>query len=72
VRGVGGEAVASVLERAGVDKRTATELRDLLEDCAAARFSPDGVEVDEARDRATRARALVDRLAHGAPSSERG
>ncbi len=65
VRGVGGEAVADVLEREGVDSEAATELRDLLEACAAARFSPDGVETDAARKRARRARAVIDRLSHG-------
>ena len=70
VRGVGGQEVTSVLERAGIDKRTATDLRDLLEACAAARFSPDGVELNAARSRATLARTLVDRLAQGGPSSE--
>jgi hypothetical protein len=69
VRGVGGEAVVSVLERAGVEVETATELRELLETCAAARFSPDGVEVDDARKRARQVRRLLERLADG-PKSE--
>jgi len=63
VRGVGGEEVASVLGRAGVASETAGQLRDLLEQCAAARFSPDGVELSDARGRAERARAIIDRLA---------
>ncbi len=65
VRGVGGESIVSVLTRAGVAADTASELRDLLDACAAARFSPDGVEVDEARKRAARARGLVEKLEHG-------
>jgi hypothetical protein len=69
VRGVGGEAVASVLEREGVEPDTAAELRDLLEACAAARFSPDGVELDGARERASHVRALVDRLESGPQSA---
>jgi len=69
VRGVGGESVADVLVRAGVDAESATELRDLLEACAAARFSPDGVEAAEAKKRAERARALVEHLANGPKSS---
>lgn len=68
VRGVGGEAIASVLTRAGVSADDAGELRDLLESCAAARFSPDGAELDEARKRAARARALTSKL-EGGPSS---
>ena len=71
VRGIGGESIASVLERAGVDKKTSTELRDLLEDCAAARFSPDGVELADARERASLAKQLVSRLEHRVPVSER-
>jgi hypothetical protein len=69
VRGVGGEAVASVLTRAGVDAESATELRDLLEACAAARFSPEGVELVDAKKRAERASALVARLEHAQSSS---
>lgn len=65
VRGVGGEAIVSVLTRAGVASDTAAELRDLLDACAAARFSPDGVDVEEARKRAARARAVVEKLEHG-------
>jgi hypothetical protein len=65
VRGVGGEAIASVLTRAGVSSDDASELRDLLEACAAARFSPDGAELDDARKRAERARALVKKLEEG-------
>lgn len=71
VRGVGGEAVAAVLVRAGVDSDAATELRDVLEACAAARFSPDGVETKDAKNRAARARALVQRLGDHAKPSER-
>jgi hypothetical protein len=71
VRGVGGEAIVSVLTRAGVAADTAAELRDVLEACAAARFSPEGVEADEARKRAARARAVVDKLERGGgPASE--
>ncbi len=70
VRGVGGEAVADVLTRAGVDVDAATELRDLLEACAAARFSPEGVELADAKKRASRARAIVDRLGDRAKPSE--
>jgi len=62
VRGVGGEAVTSVLTRAGTSAAIADELRDLLEACAAARFSPDGGELEEARKRSKRARALCDKL----------
>ena len=65
VRGVGGEEIASVLTRAGVSSDDAGELRDLLEACAAARFSPDGAELGEARKRAERANALVKKLAGG-------
>ena len=68
VRGVGGEAIASVLTRAGIASNDASELRELLEACAAARFSPDGAELDEARKRAARARALVKKM-EGGPTS---
>ncbi len=68
VRGVGGEAIASVLTRAGVTADDASELRDLLEACAAARFSPDGAELGDARKRAERARTLVKKL-EGGPTS---
>ncbi len=63
VRGVGGEEVASVLTRAGVPAETAAKLRDLLDACAAARFSPDGAELDDARKRAESARAVIEKLA---------
>ena len=66
VRGVGGEEVASVLTRAGVSTETAGQLRDLLDACAAARFSPDGADLDDARKRAERARAVIDKLAGAA------
>jgi hypothetical protein len=68
VRGVGGEAIASVLTRAGVSSDDAGELRDLLEACAAARFSPDGAELDDVRKRAERARVLAKKL-EGGPSA---
>ena len=71
VRGVGGAAVASVLARAGVEADAATELRDLLEACAAAGFSPEGVEASDAKKRAALARTLVDRLADRPKASER-
>src|SRR5207253_3135705 len=69
VRGVGGEAVCDVLTRAGVSSESAGELRDLLEACAAARFSPDGAELDDARKRAKLARVLVRKLEDGGPTS---
>jgi hypothetical protein len=72
VRGVGGEAIVSVLTRAGVSSDDAGELRDLLEACAAARFSPDGAELDEARKRAERARALVKKLEAGPSAPHSG
>jgi hypothetical protein len=70
VRGVGGEEVAAVLTRAGVAADTAAKLRDLLDACAAARFSPDGAALDEARERADKARAVVARLAGGGAAGE--
>ncbi|HEY1955806.1 MAG TPA: BatD family protein [Polyangiaceae bacterium] len=66
VRGVGGEEVASVLTRAGVSPETSGQLRDLLDACAAARFSPDGAELSDARDRAERSRAVIQKLAGAA------
>ncbi len=69
VRGVGGETVADVLTRAGVEKESATALRDLLEACAAARFSPEGVDARDAKTRAARARALIEHLGDGPKSA---
>ncbi len=62
VRGVGGESMVDVLTQAGVAKDVAADLRDVLESCAAARFSPDGGQLDGARDRARRGKALLDKL----------
>jgi len=62
VRGVGGEAVVGVLTRAGTSAAAAGELRDLLEACAAARFSPEGGELEQARSRSKRARVLCEKL----------
>lgn len=70
VRGVGGEEVASVLTRAGVASETAGQLRDLLDACAAARFSPDGAALADARKRAERARAVIERLGNAPVSAD--
>ena len=68
VRGIGGEEIVSVLTRAGVSADAAGQLRDLLDACAAARFSPDGDSVLEARKRGDRAREVVNALEEGRPS----
>lgn len=68
VRGVGHERVGEACEAAGATKENAGALGDLLVACAAARFAPTGAELDDARDRAKRARALVTKLAKQAKS----
>ncbi len=62
VRGVGQERITEVCEAAGASKELAKSVRDLLTDCAAARFAPSGAELDDARARAKRAREAITKL----------
>lgn len=58
---VGGEVV-DCLERAGVDREAAARVAELLRECEAARFSPDGADVIAARDRWVRAQGAIRKL----------
>ncbi len=51
VRGIAVDAVARALEEHGVDSATAHALRDTLDACGNARFSPEGHDIDAARKR---------------------
>lgn len=62
VRGAVGGEVVDRLERAGVGAGAATSVAELLRECEAARFSPSGAEVDAARGRWARARAVLRQL----------
>ena len=62
VRGVGHERVQDACVDAGATKEAAGTIRDLLEECAAARFAPTGAELEDARKRSAKARALVTQL----------
>ena len=62
VRGLGGESLQGALVEAGATKKDATSFYDLLDECAAARFAPAGEEVESARQRAKRAKSVVETL----------
>ena len=62
VRGARADEVAARLEGAGVGGDVAREVEALLQDCAAARFSPEAVAIDAARARWVRARRALDAL----------
>jgi hypothetical protein len=62
VRGVGQERIAEACESAGAPKELAKAVRDLLSECAAARFAPSGAELEDARARAKRARETITKL----------
>ena len=51
VRGIAVDDVARALEARGVDGATAHALRDTLDACGNARFSPEGHDIEAARKR---------------------
>lgn len=62
LRGAASDTVKSELEDSGVDAETAASILALLRTCEDARFSPDGVGIEAARDTWARARAVLDGL----------
>ncbi len=62
VRGAVGVEVIDRLERAGVVREEAARLAELLRECEAARFSPDGADVIAARGRWVRAQGAIRQL----------
>ncbi len=62
VRGAVGDEVSERLARAGVGPEAAASLATLLRECEAARFAPDEAELAAARERWTRAQAIVRQL----------
>jgi hypothetical protein len=65
LRGAGGEIAKSELEDAGVSAASATEVIAIMRACEDARFSPDGVSIDKARETWTRAQEILDGLSAG-------
>jgi hypothetical protein len=65
VRGAIGAEVAERLTGAGVAADVASTVADLLRECEAARFSPDGADIASARDRWERARRAIRGLERG-------
>lgn len=62
LRGAASGTMKTELEEAGIDREAASSILAILRACEDARFSPDGVAVDGARQTWTRARALLDAL----------
>ena len=62
LRGVASDTVKKELEDAGVDRDAASGIIAVVRACEDARFSPDGVQVEAARETWTRARALLDAI----------
>ena len=62
VRGAAGDTAKLELEEAGVSTEEAARLLAILRACEDARFSPDGVAIEAARETWTRARSALDAL----------
>jgi hypothetical protein len=62
LRGAAGEAGKTELEEAGVDATKAAEVVALLRRCEDARFSPDGVDMETARETWASAKAALDAI----------
>jgi hypothetical protein len=63
LRGAASDTVKAELEDAGVDGETAASILGVLRACEDARFSPDGVGIEAARETWSRAREVLDALA---------
>ena len=68
LRGATSETVKTELEDAGIGREQAVSILAILRACEDARFSPDGVDVETARETWSRAKAALDELA---PRSKR-
>ena len=62
VRGAGGDTARTELEEAGVSGEDADSVIAVLRACEDARFSPDGIGIETARETWKRAREVVDGL----------
>jgi hypothetical protein len=65
LRGAASDTVKSELEDAGVASEKAASILAILRACEDARFSPDGVDIETARETWTRAKTATDELAPG-------
>lgn len=65
VRGIGQERIEDACVDAGASKEDARKLRDLLDECAAARFAPGDAPQESARERGKRAKTLAASLRKG-------
>jgi hypothetical protein len=63
LRGAASDTVKAELEDAGIEGETAASILGVLRACEDARFSPDGVGVEAAREAWARARDVLDTLA---------
>ena len=62
LRGAGGETGKAELEDAGVASSEAASVIEILRACEDARFSPDSVAIEAARESWKRARSVLERL----------
>lgn len=68
LRGAAGDTVKSELEDAGLDAEAAEKVISIMRACEDARFSPDGIGIEAARETWTKAKSVLDVL----PQSQGG